>query len=164
MSEEAWAEIPDFTGYYVSNYGRVLSSKTDHVLTPTKKPVGFYMVGLMKNGIQAKRSLPLLVMQAFWRAHPNARCDTPIHLDGDRANCRADNLRWRPLWFSRKYMAQFGEGYFRYSGAVQDMDTGDIYEDAMHASTHNGVLENEVRMSVHNGYLVFPTNQRFCAV
>lgn len=161
LTEERWAEIRDFPGYSVSDWGRVLNDDTGCFLTPTRKPSGLVMVGLMTKTIQHKRSLPLLVARAFLRDPGNDSYDTPINLNGDRSDNKYTNLMWRPLWFARKYARQFHDGHATFDRPVEDVETGEIYKDSMHASTYNGVLDVEIYMSMVNNTYVWPTGQIF---
>jgi hypothetical protein len=164
-TEERWAEISGFPGYSVSDYGRVLNQMTGFYLTPTKKPSGLVMVGLMsrtkQHTLQCKRSLPLLVASAFVQRPSNESFDTPINLDGDRMNNNYTNLMWRPLWFARKYAKQFHDGHVIFDRPIEDVETGEIYRDSMHASTYNGILDVEIYLSMLNNTYVWPTGQIF---
>lgn len=159
--QERVVELLEFPGYSVSDRGYVINNKTGRVLRSTKKKDGYLMVGMMKTGIQQKRSLSLLVAHTFLaRPHLDA-FDTPIHLDGDKANCRYDNLMWRPLWFARKYMNQFDDGHATYDGPIEDVETHERYSCSMEAAMANGVLDNEIYKSMLNNHYVWPTGQVF---
>lgn len=161
LQDERWVEISDFPTYSVSDWGRVLNSKTGLCITPTTKPQGLRMVGLMKDGVQNKRSLPLLVARAFLPIPTNESFDTPIHLDGDRSNSYFQNLEWRPLWFSRKYMRQFDDNHTTYDAPIEDVETGELYKNSMHAAVTHGLLDNEIYLSMLNNHYVWPTGQVF---
>lgn len=161
VNEERWVEIFDFPGYSVSDRGRVINDRTGFCITPTAKPTGYYMVGLMKNGVQRKRSLPLLVACAFLPRPMKDNFDTPIHLDGDRGNSYYANLMWRPLWFSRKYMRQFNDDHHTHPSPIEDVETGEVYDSSMHAAMVNGLLDDELCLSMHNNGYVWPTGQVF---
>jgi len=158
--DERWVEISDFPGYSVSDWGRVLNMRTGFCLKATPNTKNLYIVGLMRKGIQHKRSLPLLVAREFVQ-RPNATFDTPINLDGERANNHYSNLAWRPLWFARKYGAQFTDGHAGFDSPIEDIETGEVYKDSMHASIVNGILDSEIVLSMHNNSYVWPTGQIF---
>lgn len=160
-TDERWAEIGEFPGYSVSDGGRVLNERTGLFLTPTRKPSGLVMVGLMANNLQHKRSLPLLVARAFLPRPDNDTFDTPINLDGDRMNNTSVNLMWRPLWFARKYARQFNDNHATFDYPIEDVETGEIYKNSMHASTFNGILDVEIYLSMINNTYVWPTGQIF---
>lgn len=159
---ERWTEISDFSGYSVSDHGRVKNLAKDVCLKISINTKGLAMVGLMQRGIQKKRSVPLLVASTYLRPHPNPEFDTPINLDGDKMNNHYENLEWRPLWFARRYTRQFIDGHPTYDGPIEDVETHVQYESSMHAATAHGVLDIEVYMSMEQqaGY-VWPTNQIF---
>lgn len=159
--DERWVSVNDFPQYSISDEGRVLNEKTGACLKPTRKPEGLLMVGLMRNGVQYKRSLALLVAQHFLPPSPKPLFNTPINLDGDRSNCHYKNLMWRPLWFSRKYMNQFVDNHNTYEWPIEDVEAREVYDNSMHASVINGVLDYEIVLSMMNNTYVWPTGQIF---
>lgn len=164
---EAWVEISDFPDYSVSSLGNVRRDDTGRLITPSSKGHGLVMVGLMRYSdqhgrpIQHKRSLPLLVARAFVGNPRPQVFDTPINLDGDRTNNKANNLAWRPLWFARDYMRQFVIPHASYDGPIEDVESYVTYENTYSAAVHHGLLEQEIVMSMHNNTYVFPTGQIF---
>jgi hypothetical protein len=68
---------------------------------------------------------------------------------------------WRPLWFARKYNKQFTDGHATFDRPVEDVETGEVYENSMHAAIVNGVLDVEIYLSMLNNYYVWPTGQIF---
>lgn len=160
-SEERWVDVFDFTGYSLSDCGRVLNKRTGLILKPHLNSRGLIIVGLMKNGVQHKRSLSLLVASAFVSRPSSESFDTPINLDGDRSNNHYRNLMWRPLWFARKYSQQFTDGHPTCLSPIEDVETGEVYENSMHASMYNGLLDFDIYLSMINNTYVFPTGQVF---
>ena len=158
---ERWDDLFEFPGYSVSDHGRVLNTRTGFYIKPTKNTRQLAIVGLMKNGVQHKRSLPLLVAQAFVPKPQNASFDTPVNLDGDRMNHHYTNLMWRPLWFARKYSQQFTDGHATFDRPIEDVETREIYHNSMHASVVNGLLDVEIYLSMLNNTYVWPTGQIF---
>jgi hypothetical protein len=160
-SQEMWSEIRDFPKYEVSNLGRVRNTVTQTFVTPTPKPTGMLMVGLMRDRIQCKKSLTLLVATAFVPPHPNEAFDTPINLNGDRSNNDASNLMWRPLWFARLYNRQFTTPHATYDYPIEDVETHIVYKDSYSASVQHGILEQEIVIAMTNNTYVWPTGQIF---
>ena len=159
--EERSSEISNIPSYEVSSWGRVRNKNTQFYIAATKKPNGLRMVGLMDSGGQRKRSLPLLVANAFV-PRPQASFDTPMHLNGDRANNDYRNLVWRPLWLARKFMKQFEDDYHETCDyPIEDVETGEWYKNSMEASMTNGVLDEHIRLAMLNNTYVFPTGQVF---
>ena len=100
---EIWSEIENFPDYSVSNFGRIRSNRTDRILALNKNQFGVLQVGLMRDGQQWHRSVPLLVAKAFI-PQPRGSFDTPINLNGDRTDNHArDSIgqKIRSCWHSR---------------------------------------------------------------
>lgn len=169
---ERWKKIREFPRYSVSNFGRVINNETEHIMTPYENQYRVVFISLSKEGKQHHRSLPLIVASAFVRRprSPEQReaFDTPINLDGDRHNNHADNLVWRPRWFAVKYNRQF---HHRYNNSIHfpivefEERRGKIYEtyyeNSFHCAISNGLLEQDVVMSILNATVVWPTYQAF---
>lgn len=160
-SDEQWAEISDFPDYAVSNTGKVTRYGSKRMITPTSKPGGLRMVGLMRDGVQYKRSLALLVATAFVPPHPFKHFDTPIHLNGDRAFNHFSNLMWRPLPFARAYNKQFTDDHVTLDCMIEDVETHIRYKNSMSAAIHHGLLDTDIVVSMANNTYVWPTGQIF---
>lgn len=158
---ETWRVIPDFTDYAVSDLGRVMSRVTDLIKTPTPNQQGILNVLLMRDRIQYRRSVALLVANTFLSC-PEPPADTPVHRDGDRANCQVDNLFWRPRWFAVKYHQQMKEGS-RIVGEdpIVDLRTGNIYKSMWDAATTLVMLERDIFHGVTNWTPVYPGGVHF---
>lgn len=158
---EVWKPIELFPEYSVSNFGNVRSNKSSRILSISPNQYGVVQVGLMKNGVQYHRSVPLLVAKAFLpiKAGP---FDTPINLDGDRLNNHVDNLVWRPRWFAVKYNRQFRfPSDMHISRPIVDLKTGEVSINSMECAKRYGLLEEEVVLAVMNKSYVWPTYQEF---
>ena len=158
---EQWRLIEGFENYSVSDYGRVRSEKSGRVLALSMNQFGVVCVGMMNDGTQRHRSVPLLVAQAFI-PRPFDPFDTPINLDGNRWNNRVDNLAWRPRWFAIKYNQQFRDRYpFPIFAPLQDIKTGEISKNSLECAMQYGLLEKDVVLSIMNRTYVWPTYQEF---
>lgn len=156
-SRETWEDLEDFPGYAVSTHGRVMNKSTEMIKVASENQQGILSVNLIRDHIQNRRSVALLVAGTFLPVPANPRFDTPIHLDGNRFNCRADNLDWRPLWFARKYHSQFHEPVRDdWRGVVEIVETGEVFDDVRACSTKYGLLEKEIINSAHTSTPVFP--------
>ena len=155
-----WRRIHSFPIYSVSNTGLVRNDKTGRQLTRLVNQAGVVNVGLTKNHTQYKRAVALLVAKAFLTVVLQDTFDTPINLNGDRFDNRADNLAWRPRWFAFKYHHQFDEdplsGY-----RVENVETGEQFESTWDAAVRLGLLQSDIAISVHTGRRVWPTDQTF---
>lgn len=106
-AHEIWLPVVGLEGVFsVSNLGRVRSEKrtcrssrgntrtvNQKILSPyVHKTRGYLGVTLQHNGVLRTSDVHLLVAKAFLGPCPAGfQC---AHNDGDRTNCRADNLRW----------------------------------------------------------------------
>jgi hypothetical protein len=156
-----WREIESFPGYSVSETGFVRNDNTDRVLTRLVNQRGIVYVGLLCRGVQYKRSISVLVADAFLKVKPGKAFDTPINLDGDRHNNDVNNLTWRPLWFARKYNNQFKNERLSFFGPLEEMDSEEQFESSWTAATKYGLLDLEVRLATRNRAHVWPTHQHF---
>ena len=109
MIREIWKDIPGYDGLYqVSNTGRVKSLARrvkrgfccvwvdEQIMTIhncKSKGYGYYaQVTLFKNGKQRSFRIHRLVAMAFVERVPG--CDQVDHINGNKLDNRADNLRW----------------------------------------------------------------------
>ena len=162
---EDWASLETlgFPGYEISNEGRVRNARTEKLLKLSANQYGVVRIGLMKpeESKQITLSLPRLVATMFVTGK-SAQFNTPINLDGDRENNRADNLMWRPRWFAVRYSTQFEENdKAMFRNTIYDVETCDEYKDSREAMIKHGLLEEDVLKSIVNGSPCFPTWQRF---
>ena len=167
--EELWEPIELFPGYEVSSWGRVRSNKWDEsgkILSQSPNQFGVMQVGMMRDGVQYHRSVPLLVAKAFLpQVHPDRgkfAFDTPINLDGNRRNNQVDNLVWRPRWFAVKYNRQFRHPYYRpiYQPIIE-LETGEVSRNSFECAKQYGLLEEDLVLSILNRTYVWPTYQVF---
>ena len=86
---ESWKVIYDFPNYEISNYGNVRNNTKIFKAVPNKHG---YNVVVLCNGIRKSVNIHRLVAAAFIPNPENKPCID--HIDGDRANNHADNLRW----------------------------------------------------------------------
>lgn len=156
-----WAPIEGFPGYSVNPLGQVRHDAFNRLLHPRINQYGVPYVGLMREWRQCNRSLPRLVANAFL-IRPNEIFDTPINLDGDRTNCRADNLMWRPRWYAVQYVSQFKDRYDNpIRTSVRAIETGERFPNSLAAGCRYGLLEREVVLSILNRTPAWPTYQTF---
>lgn len=101
MDEEDWRYAPNFPEYVVSNYGEIHRTGQIQGRTPLKEvdeSTGDVYVSLMIDGWHERRRFKLdrLVAAAFLTSSVENLMHSDVeHIDGNRENCRADNLRWR---------------------------------------------------------------------
>jgi hypothetical protein len=156
--EEVWKPISDFPGYSVSDEGRVRNDESGRIMAVRVNQNGVAYVGMTRNFVQLTRGLALLVAEAF--IPHRAMLDVPINRDGDRLNCRADNLEWRNHWFAMQYFKQVKK-IDRNHCPVQDLDSGRLYISPLEAARENGLLEEQIVRAIHNVERTPYTNQAF---
>lgn len=110
---------------------------------------------------QVTRSVALLVAEAFV-PRPRDTFNSPIHLDGDRGNCRLVNLTWRPRWFAVKFHQQFRDIRFHH----RDIELGirgtrERFRGWAEPCMKYGLLYTAIINSYRHNDTVFPTGQRF---
>jgi hypothetical protein len=168
LDEEISVPIPMFEKYHVTSHGRVLNSKTgrDMVFTPTQ--FGDMTVGLMRDGKQHRRSVKVLVAMMFVERpeHEEEVFDTPIQLDGNRENLRADNILWRPRWFAVRYAKQFQEPIpsWHYVGPIYEVNSNWQYDTILEAAITNGQLCSDIHNSVLYDTPVFPHGSHYTSM
>jgi len=165
---ENWAKLDSmsFPGYAVSDEGQVMNEQKNQHLKLSPNQYGVVRVGLMKRdeGRQVTLSVPRLVATMFVQGK-SAQFNTPINLNGDRNDNRAENLAWRPRWFAVKFFHQFEEFTTPLMIAkIYDVETSEEFDDTRQVARKYGLLEEDVMKSVVNGSPCFPTWQRFARV
>lgn len=104
--KEIWKPIPNYEKYEVSNLGRVRNITTNKILKPIEDKYGYLTVGLYNEnnpinhyaGRQGrspvKKKIHTLVATAFCECPDDGVYRVPDHIDRNKHNNRADNLRW----------------------------------------------------------------------
>lgn len=164
LLEEVFRPIEEFPDYDITNFGRVFNghSGREMVLSPTLS--GDLTVGLMKFGRQYRRSVKVLVARAFVEGE-DAIANTPIQLDGNRENLRADNIVWRPRWLAWEYSRQFtNPPEWVNDGPVAEQYSGKLYHSIFDAAIATGQLYRDIRRSMYNGRPVFPTGEIYSLI
>jgi hypothetical protein len=158
-----WVELEEFPDYAVSDEGDLVNIKTGAPRKLSINQQGIPKISLYnKEGRLVTRSVALIVAEAFVPRPDEEVFDTPIHLDGERMNCRADNLLWRPRWFAIKYHKQFRLPEFHASDCMlMELDSKAVYPSIKEACIHNGLYWFDVVKSFTEETFVFPTWQEF---
>lgn len=152
--KERWEYIADFPDFSVSSDGRVMNDKTSHILSTRINGQGILMVNLMRDGRIYTRSVALLVARAWLKNRDPDIYNSVIHLNNDRTDCRAENLMWRPRWFTVRYHHQFVRT--PYKGAVYLIDTDEVFDNIRDAAMKYGLLEENIFADLLNKKGVFP--------
>lgn len=144
---ERWHELEEFPDYAVSDLGHVHNIKTGMPRKTSINQQGIVKISLYQGRELITRSVAVMVAEAFCEGKTSF-FNTPIHLDGDRENCRADNLMWRPRWFAVQYHRQFESDVFHQMDVrIEDLETGKQYESVKEACMDLGLYYNDVYRS-----------------
>jgi hypothetical protein len=144
LKDEVWKSVQGWKKLYeVSNMGRVkvfgrqviYGNKTRHtsdkILKPSKRPDGYYVVGLCRDGGRLIVNLHRLVAEHFVINDDFENKNDVDHKDGDKSNNKANNLRWttrKENLDNRKKKRQGG------SKKVICITTGEIFNTLKEAS------------------------------
>lgn len=159
---ETWREIDTFPGYSVSKLGQVRSDETGRILAMQKNQQDIIYVVLFRDGKKYNRSVAPLVAEAFVEVpFNNTTYNTIIYLDGDRTNLQETNLAWRQRWFAIMYHKQFESDWRGFKVPVENLDTGEIFQNSWEASIHYGLLEKKLVVAICNEEEVWPTRHRY---
>lgn len=164
MMLEEWRPIDGFPGYAISNYGRVFNETRQRPVKQSPVQYNMMTVALVREGKQYRRSVGTLVAQTFLSPE-REDFNTPIHLDGDRANCCVDNLMWRPRWFAVTYHLELrANPFMEWNQDIVLNDTGEIFGHISEPAMKYGLLQSEIHKSIINGVRVFPPGFTFSYV
>lgn len=158
-----WREIARSPQYVVSDAGEIRNQKTGRTLSPSKNQHGHLKVNLPTvEGKIKTRQLNHIVADAFLPEPHRADFISLIHLDGDKTNCSASNLVWRPRYFSIRYHMQFDTKIWEESTVrVSDIKTGRIYDTIQEAAMEHGLILSEILLAAHKRTFVWPSYQQF---
>ena len=94
MENEIWKDVEGFSGYQISNLGRVKSLRfnKESILKPGINNCGYYVICLHKNNIQKQFLIHRLVANAFIKNKYKKL--TVNHKNGIKSNNHISNLEW----------------------------------------------------------------------
>lgn len=146
-----WRTLEEFPDYSVNQFGEIANAKTGMPRKTSINQQGIVKISLYIGRELITRSVAVLVADAFCEGKTDL-FNTPIHLDGDRENCRADNLMWRPRWFAVQYHRQFESDVFHQMDVhIVDVETGKEYYSVKDACIDQGLYYNDVYRSYVHG-------------
>lgn len=147
FENEEWREVDEFPHYMISNYGRVKHKNRNEArkITINERGVPVVLLSSATSPSRYLRQINRLVASAFLHP-PRFEDETAIwHVDGNQANCRADNLRWamRSQVLEWNEMHRRGEPKLN-TPMVKNNRTGIVYENAYECAMAEGVLESHI--------------------
>jgi hypothetical protein len=93
MTNEEWKWVKEYEWYYyVSNHGRIKIRKTNKILKLATDKDGYIKCHLYKRGVRKSFRVHRLVAETFLDKPEG--CTEVDHIDNNRANNHATNLRW----------------------------------------------------------------------
>lgn len=160
---EEWIEIDEFPEYSVSTHGRVSNDTYERILTPSLNNRGIPTVGLYDGPKQHRRSVPVLVADAWVPNSYGEHFNTPTHLNGDRLDCYADNLVWRPRWFAIQFHKTILVDQFPnwHDSPFELVQTQEIFQTPHPCAQKYGLLQMDIFLGLINKRPVFPGGIEF---
>lgn len=146
---DIWMPIKEFPKYSVNPDGLIKNHKRDTIVKGRQNRQGIVMVNLSRGNHRLTRSVALIVAEAYLQPPRNEAYNSIIYLDGDRGNCQANNLMWRPRWYAIRYHAMFDKEPINVSVLIED--TGEIFGTLREACMKYGLVEDYTYVDLCNG-------------
>ena len=144
-----WRRLWNYPGYYVSEDGRVASTRKGyiHVLKTWPNQCGHQYVGLWFDGPSGRalkrESVHRLVASAFVYNRNPKENNVVRHLDDDPTNNDASNLAWGTQADNHRDCVEHGR---EYSKAVYCLETGRVYRSCAEAAADFGVSKSLITL------------------
>ncbi len=148
MDLQEWRDIDEFPHWLVSSEGHVMNGDTGHVMTLRTNQQHLTMVNIYYMRKIYTRLVALLVGHAFLEIPDPDVYNSVIHLNGDRSDCRAMNLMWRPRWFGLKYHHMFTEDPVRVAVYIPAIKKR--FSSLREFCTTYGLIEKDTYMALLN--------------
>lgn len=163
MPGESWVAIEGFNKYLVSDMGHVQNESTGRLLACTENNYGDLRVALYDAEGNRHTLLVRNLVASYWVEGEDDIFNSVIQLNGNKADCRASNLAWRPRWFAWKFTHQFRDlfpGEYRYQ-PIRNIATGSVYANTLQCVAMEGVLAEDVWNSIRTAQRIFPTGSYY---
>jgi hypothetical protein len=145
---EKWEPIEEFPGYEVSDEGRVRNERTGRLLGIYDNGHGVLQVVMRRDGKNHARAVHRLVAEAH--LFPGPQGTVPFFLNGDRTDCSAKNLDWKPRWYAIKMTRQSKRTEPRDTRGIRMLSTGQEFPNALEAAKFIGGIEELVLLTAQN--------------
>lgn len=138
--KETWTEVKDVENYEVSDEGRVRNSKTGQILSHSIDEQGDNIVYLYDGNNKYKRKVHCLVAESYLDG--DVKHSYITHVDGNKRNVKASNLRLRNKKSGKK---------------VKVLETSMVYDSISECSRDMGISASTISKSLnydfyHNRY------------
>lgn len=151
---EIWQPVKDFPEYLVSPDGLIRNRDRPDPKGVRLNGQGDVIVDMSRDGRRHTRKLSLLVAQAYLEPPPNEAYNSVIQHDGDKTNCQAMNLSWRPRWFVVEYNRMFAHPPINIS--VVHEPSGEVFGTLREACIKFGLVEETTYVNIRNNDSIFP--------
>lgn len=104
--DEIWKEVPDYPGYYVSNYGQVVSAKRNKLLSNSPDKDGYYRAGMTNSNGNKTFKVHRLVAMLFVPIPEGLGTMNELvinHKNEIKTDNRASNLEWCTVEYNNNY-------------------------------------------------------------
>ncbi|QJD49655.1 HNH endonuclease [Gordonia phage Secretariat] len=151
---EIWQPVVGFPQYVVSPEGLIRNKDKPTPKSTRLNNQGDLIIDLSRGDKAYTRKVSLLVAQAYLGNPPNEAFNSVIQLDGDRSNCFASNLAWRPRWFVVEYNRMFNTPPLNVSVYIEE--TGEVFGTLRDACVKYGIVEATAYQNMVNNDSIFP--------
>lgn len=160
--QEEWRIIEEFPDYEISDYGNIRNLRFNRPKQSSINNRGMVVTCLSSKGKHYTRSIAILVATAFLGEPDNDYEDSVINLDGDKHNCRFDNLAWRTRHFAVRYNRErMIDPYPEWNKPFKMIETNERFFNPREPAIKYGLLESSITISLFIGSPVFPGNYSF---
>ena len=165
---EEWRKIDGYPNYSVSNLGNVRNDKTGKALKCLLQKTGYHYIGLYTKGTGAQPD-----MMRFSRVVAKAFIPNPLnhpivdHIDRDKTNDAASNLRWCTLQQNNRNKSKQHGKSSQYIGVcwISESKNWKANIKINYKSLHLGMFENERDAAVaYNQYILAHNLEEFCVL
>jgi hypothetical protein len=111
---EEWKQIIEYPNYSISNFGNVRNDKTGKILKQDLNTYGYSRVTLY--AVKKKKNLKIHRLVGFAFLNNDNNYKEIDHINNDKLNNKAENLRWVTREFNNRNRKKWGNTTSRYKG------------------------------------------------